>query len=92
MRRETHIPRLRHAALAAVDFRRVPVDVTLFHHDCPASYNGAFLYMARFDEPIEPMTLGNMRANEVRSLAVPLARIIQPIDPPFHGGREDQDR
>jgi hypothetical protein len=24
----------------------------------------------RFDEPIEPMTLGNMRANGVRSLAV----------------------
>jgi hypothetical protein len=26
--------------------------------------------MARFNEPIEPMTLGNMRANGVRSLAV----------------------
>jgi hypothetical protein len=26
--------------------------------------------MARFDEPTEPMTLGNMRANGVRSLAV----------------------
>jgi hypothetical protein len=25
--------------------------------------------VARFDEPIEPMTLGNMRANGVRSLA-----------------------
>ena len=31
---------------------------------------GAFLCMARFSEPIEPMTLGNMRANGVRSLAV----------------------
>jgi hypothetical protein len=31
---------------------------------------GAFLCMARFNEPIEPMTLGNMRANGVRSLAV----------------------
>ena len=26
--------------------------------------------MARFNEPIEPMTLGNMRENGVRSLAV----------------------
>jgi hypothetical protein len=31
---------------------------------------GAFLCMARFDEPIEPMTLGSMRANGVRSLAL----------------------
>jgi hypothetical protein len=28
------------------------------------------LLMARFDQPIEPVTLGNMRANGVRSLVV----------------------
>ncbi len=31
--------------------------------------------MARFDEPIEPMTLGKMRANGVRSLAVSVPRV-----------------
>jgi hypothetical protein len=31
---------------------------------------GAFLCMVRFDEPFEPMTLGSMRANRVRALAL----------------------
>ena len=39
------------------------MEATTFN--CPAPR--AFHRMARFDEPIEPMTLGNMRANGVRS-------------------------
>jgi hypothetical protein len=41
--------------------------------------------MARFDEPPEPMTLGNMRANGVHSLAVSCYlchhRVIMSADP-----------
>jgi hypothetical protein len=33
-------------------------------------YGPAMMPTKRFNEPIEPMTLGNMRANGVRSLAV----------------------
>jgi hypothetical protein len=57
--------------------RRVPAEVGFCGVDMDVSTQtrlprsgGAFLCMARFNDPIEPKTLANMRENGVRSLDV----------------------